>query len=77
MGGMSSAAQVSGVRSALSDALYNVIFLIETCFSSAVMSSEVFSSDDWLVTQCDRSGLRDLRRAGGVLIVVRRSFVTW
>ena len=50
-----------------------MIILIETCFTTDVMSSEVFNSSDWLVMRCDRGNLGDLRRGGGVLIAVKRT----
>ena len=74
VGGMGSASQMSAVRSALFDAPYDVV-LIETWFTTDVMSSEVFNSSDWLVMRCDRGDLGDHRRGGGVLIAVKRTLV--
>ena len=68
--------RMSVVRSALCDAPYDVIVLIQTSFSKDIMSSEVFDSYDWLVIRCDRSHPGDPRKGDGVLIAVRKTFIS-
>ena len=75
IGGSSSAAQIANLRASLADSPHTIVILIETWFSSNIMSSEVFDEKEWVVLRCDRCDIGDNRRGGGVLIAIRRHLV--